>query len=106
MQVFTDFEGREIRLTDERVAHIIREGHGQVFQITNTLEEVLTLPDLIAESTSNPNARLYYRYYTNTAYGDKYVVVVVIIDEGDAWIATAYISNRIKRGNWIWQRRS
>lgn len=34
--------------------------------------------------------------------GGKYLCVVVKVTNGDAFVMTAYLTNKIKRGNAIW----
>lgn len=53
-------------------------------------------------SSSDPQARLYYRSYTETPVGDKYLCVVVKIEADDAFVVTAYLTDIIKRGARIW----
>jgi hypothetical protein len=56
------------------------------------------------ESFSDPQARLYYRFYFGTIVGDKYVCVIVKVTGDDAFALTAYLTNRIRRGVVIWPR--
>jgi hypothetical protein len=45
---------------------------------------------------------LYYRYYLRTVVGGKYLCVVVKVLEADAFVLTAYLTDRIKRGVTLW----
>ena len=45
--------------------------------LEGAIEESLTHPEKVVESLSDPQARLYYRFYVGTRIGDKYVCVVV-----------------------------
>ena len=47
-------------------------------------------------------ARLYYRFYVGTRVGDKYMCVVVKIVADDAFVLTAYFTDRMKKGRQIW----
>lgn len=103
MQVFRDYQGREVRLTDERLAHIL-EGHEELIGFEPAIRETLEGPDSVAQSNTNPNARLYYRWYERTARGAKYLCVVVIMQEHDAFVASAYLRERIRRGRVLWTK--
>jgi hypothetical protein len=56
----------------------------------------------VIESLSDPEARLYYRFYLGTRVGDKWVCVVVKVAGEDAFVLTAYLTDRIKRGRQVW----
>ena len=68
------------------------------------ISETLVLPDTVVQSNSNPNARLYYREYRNTHAGDKYVCVVVIILDDDAFVVSAYLRERVREGTVLWEK--
>ncbi len=104
MQLFRDYQGREIRLTDERLAHIFQQ-HPYMTQMEYAIHETLEDPDAVVASNTNPNAHLYYRWYPQTDAGAKYMTVVVIIDLNDAFVASAYVRERIRRGTLIWLKR-
>ena len=44
MQVFRDYEGREIRLTNERMAHVAQR-HRELLRIENAIGDTLAKPD-------------------------------------------------------------
>ncbi len=46
--------------------------------------------------SKHPDARLYYRFYLGTRAGDKYLCVIVKLAGGDAFVVTAYLTDRIK----------
>ena len=66
------------------------------------IEETLLRPERVVESFSDPEARLYYRFYFGTMVGDKYVCVVVKVMGADALVLTAYLTDKIKRGVQRW----
>jgi hypothetical protein len=43
-----------------------------------------------------------YRYYLRTIVGGKYLCTVVKVSETDAFVLTAYLTDRIKRGETLW----
>jgi hypothetical protein len=102
MKVLTDFEGLAIRLTNERLGHILE--HPEMVGKENAIEETLTRPERVVESPSDVQVHLYYRFYTGTAVGDKYLCVVVKVTETDAFVITAYFTNTIKRGTTLWPK--
>ena len=100
MKSFRDFEGRSIRLTDERLAHI-RE-HPEMSGLDAGIAETLARPARVVQSLSDPQARLYYRWYVGTRVGEKYLCVVVKVIDDDAFVLTAYLTDTIKKGRQIW----
>ena len=102
MRILKDYKGRNIRLTDERVAHfvkrLVRAG------LLDKLEEAIADPDFVIESRTDPAAVIYYHYYRNIRAGDKYLFIVVKHDRDDAYILTAYPSDQIKKGRLLWER--
>ena len=104
MKVLHDLQGLSIRLTDERLAHILE--HPEMSGMEQAIEETLLRPEQVVESFSDPQARLYYRFYFGSMVGDKYVCVVVKIVGADAFVLTAYLTDKIKRGVQRWPRES
>ena len=66
------------------------------------IEETLARPEWVIESMSDPAARLYYREYVNTRVGAKLLCVVVKVRGNDYFVVTAYLTNRVKRGQQLW----
>jgi phage-Barnase-EndoU-ColicinE5/D-RelE like nuclease2 len=102
VRILHDHQGLTIRLTDERLAHIVE--HIEMADRENAIEETLAQPERVIESLSDSQARLYYRFYVGTRVGDKYVCVVVKVDGDDAFVLTAYFTNKVKRGTQIWPK--
>jgi hypothetical protein len=101
--VYQDYEGREIRLPEERLNHIYIT-HSYMNGMEWTIEETLKDPDMLMGSTSDPGSvRLYYRWFHGTLVGDKYICVVVKILESDAFIMTAYVATYIKDCVELWR---
>lgn len=84
MQTFYDYQGRQVRFTDERLGHIL-ENHEDMEPLLFTIRETVEAPDAVIQSNSNKNAQLCYRRYSNTQGNDIYVCVVVIMLEDDAF---------------------
>jgi len=68
MRILRDFQGLAIRLTDERLAHILE--HPEMIGMEYAVEQTLSHPEQVVESLSDPTARLYYRFYFGTVVGD------------------------------------
>jgi len=101
---FKDVFGRNVRLTDERREHLETahpEMAGQLDKVAKTLEA----PQTVVKSSTDTGAELYYRFYSLTALGDKYLCVVVKVKAEDAFILTVYFTDSIKKGDIIWPAR-
>lgn len=85
-----------IRLTDERLGHIL--DHPEMVAMEAAIEETLAAADQIVQSRSDSQVRLYYRRYNETAVDDKLLCVVVKVLRDDAFVITAYLTDRTKRG--------
>lgn len=100
MHVFRDYGGLAIRLTDERRQHLLR--HPEMVGLDDDIERALVTPDSVVESTSDSETRLYYRHLAQTLVGPKYLCVVVKVHLGDAFVITAYLTDKVKRGRALW----
>ena len=104
MRVFHDFEGRIVRLTEERSKHILE--HPEMEGMLEAIGQTIALPQKVIQSLSDREAHLHYRFYVGTRVGDKYLCVVVKIRQEDAFVLTAYLTDTIKKGELIWPKRS
>ncbi|CAN5618402.1 hypothetical protein BH20VER1_BH20VER1_13280 [soil metagenome] len=95
-----DCFGREVRLTEERLAHILdrTEMRGMDEEIIRTLQT----PAEVRISRSDPAVRLFYEFYSRTRVGDKWLCVVVKYLGDDAFVITAYLTDKVKPGEQIW----
>ena len=100
MRRLHDFQGREVRLTDERLEHILE--HPEMWGSEAAIGVTLAYPDRVIESLFDSDIRLYYRFYRDTVVGAKHLCVVVKTSEEDAFILTAYLTDSIKRGRRLW----
>jgi hypothetical protein len=94
---------REVRLTDERLAHILERAEMQ-----NMREEIirtLQAPAEVRVSRSDLRVRLFYEFYSRTLVGDKWLCVVVKYLTDDAFVITAYLTDKLKPGERIWPRK-
>ncbi|MFQ5744571.1 MAG: hypothetical protein ACE5HV_13415 [Acidobacteriota bacterium] len=102
MKLLRDFQGLDIRLTDERLAHILE--HPEMMGMEAAIERTLQEPEAVVQSLGDPQARLHYRFYVGTMVGDKYLCVVVKVVGDDAFVLTAYLTDKIKKGVQIWPK--
>jgi hypothetical protein len=100
MRILRDFQGLEVRLTEERLEHVLE--HPEMSDREAAIEETLHSPEQVLESLFDSEVRLYYRFYRMTEVGDKYLCVVVKMRQGDAFVLTAYLTDSIKRGWRLW----
>ncbi len=96
----TDCFGRKVRLTDERLAHILErsEMRGMRDQIVLTLQA----PAEVRLSRSDAAVQLFYEFYSRTSVGDKWLCVVVKYPAEDAFAITAYLTDKLKAGERLW----
>lgn len=100
--LLTDFQGRVVRLTTERQAHI-RE-HPEMMGLEQAVADTLRHPTLVIQSRSDPAAALHYRYYFGTKVGDKWLCVVVKHSMLDSFVLTAYLTDKPKKGTQLWPK--
>lgn len=89
MHVYTDYEGNEIRLTDERLYGHIALLHPRILQIEDSVLHTLAVPDAVRIDFDDDEVRLYYKRLMDT-----WVVVAVAFKSDDAFVLTAYTAKR------------
>ena len=94
---FTDEYGNEIRLTGERLEHILRRHPEMAFQM-HRFAETLASPDAVTPSRSSPAVRLYYRLYSDLRGRNRYVCLVVKREKTYSFILTGYLARSIRGG--------
>ena len=95
MRRFTDEQGNEVRLTDERLRHILRR-HPEMAPQLHRLAETLADPDAVTGSATRPNTRFYYRLYPDLQGRRRYICLVVREMQDYSFIVTGYPDRRIK----------
>ncbi len=103
MKWFEDILNRNIRLTDERLEHIEHD-HPEMFGQIEKIVETLQNPDIVIRSRTDSEVELFYRYYSETPVGDKYMCVIVKGRGKDLFIITSYFTDTMKRGETLWQK--
>ena len=101
MKYLLDYTGLTIRLTNERLAHILE--HPEMAQMGIAIHDTLLNPETVVQSKSDEKARLYYRYYSKTMVGGKFLCVIVKVEKNDAFVLTAYLTDKMKKGNILWR---
>ena len=102
MKILTDYQGCQVRLTEERLAHILQ--HPEMSNMEAAIEATLQTPEQIRQSNTDETVLLNYRYYKGTLVGDKWLCIVVKYLEIDAFILTAYLTDKIKQGEQVWHQ--
>lgn len=97
-----DVWGHSVSLTDERKAHLLE--HPEMTEQENKLAETLLEPDSVIQSRSDDTIRLFYRFYKQLTIGDKYLCIVEKYIEGNAFIITAYFTDKVKIGEILWKK--
>ena len=70
MKQLTDCFGQSVRLTDERLAHILE--HPEMKDMAAEVERVLLQPQLVRLSRSNAAVKLFYEFYAQTIVDGKW----------------------------------
>ena len=103
MKLLKDHEGRTVRLTEERLRHILE--HPEMADLESALEQTLRQPQYVIQSRTDPQAQLNYRFYLGPQVGDKWLCVVVQYATNDAFVVTAYLTDQLKKGAQLWPRK-
>jgi hypothetical protein len=103
MKLLKDYQGRDVRLTEERLHHILE--HPEMADLESALERTLRQPQYVIQSRTDLAAELSYRFYVGTKVGDKWLCVVVKYGTNDAFVVTAYLTDQLKKGAQLWPRK-
>lgn len=102
MRDLIDHDGRRVKLTSERERHILE--HPEMTALLPEIERTLREPQIVRRSRSEAAAELCYRFYSKTVVGDKWLCVVVKYQATDAFVLTAYLTDRVKSGETLWPK--
>lgn len=100
VQDFNNYQNRSIRLTSERLSHILE--HPEMNGLESEIGVVLGEPQIVRQSRTDDQVQLYYRYYELTKVGGKWLCVVVKQLADDAFVITAYLTDKVKQGVELW----
>jgi len=96
----TIFE-EKVSLTDEKWNHVTHK-HPEVKKFSNRIREVLGLPDIVKISKRDSGVHLYYKFYKDI-FGGKFLLVITNSEK--KIIVTAFITDKIKVGEVLWQKK-
>jgi hypothetical protein len=104
MEWLQDCFGKTVRLTAERLEHI-RE-HPEMVGLESEISKVLASPEFVSESQTDSAVKLFYDFHAQTIVGGKWLCVVVrySIEPPNAFVVTAYLTNKPKQGKILWQK--
>jgi hypothetical protein len=102
-RVFIDYWRRTIRLTAERQHHILSI-HPEMAEWISKIGDVLTQPEWVVQSRSDLEVELFYVWQTQTRVVEKFLCVVVVVKENDAFVLTSYFTDTIKKGQILWPK--
>jgi hypothetical protein len=100
VKILLDYQARAVRLSEERLAHILE--HPEMRGLEPAMTETLRNPALVLESRTDPSTELNYRFYLGTRVGDKWLCVVVKYAPADAFVLTAYLTDKPTKGKQVW----
>ena len=103
-QTFVSWSGIAIRLTKERLEHILERP--EMRNLIGCIEETIRNPEIVMQSRTDADVFLVYRKYERTLVGEKYLCVICKQRENDAFIITAYLTDQIKKGERLWERKA
>jgi len=103
MRTLNDCFGNTVRLTDERLGHILQ--HPEMHGFESAIENALNGPDQVRQSRSDASVSLFYGFHEQTSVGAKWLCVVVKNLEADAFVVTAYLTDKPKAGELLWPKK-
>ncbi len=101
--ILEDGFGNKVRLTDERLAHIL--DHPEMRGMEKEIERVLREPQRVRRSRTDEAVRLFYGFYAQTLVGGKWLCVVVKYLTNDTFVITAYLTDKPKAGEDLWPKK-
>ena len=84
MKSVRDCFGWTVRLTDERMAHVLQ--HPEMAGMEQEIERVLESPGEVRVSQSDDTVQLFYEFYAQTRVGGKWLCVVVKYPPNDGFM--------------------
>ena len=91
--------GKRITVTEDYWQKIITIKHPSMAGRDAQVQETLVDPDEVRESKSDAQVKLYYRSLLGL-----HLCVVVKHLNGDGFVITTYLTDRIKEGTAVWTR--
>ena len=94
LRSFIDDQGNTVRLTDERLRHILHR-HPEMAYHLSRIAETLAYPSAKQTSKSSPSVDLYYRLFPYRQGRNMYLCVVVKREMESDFILTGYLTRSI-----------
>lgn len=69
------------------------------------MHEVIYAPEKVVRSASDSTVELYYSFKRETKVGDEWLCVVVKYAINDAFVVTAYLTDKVKKGEHLWPKK-
>jgi hypothetical protein len=102
MRTLPDYLAWPVRLTEERLEHIL--AHPEMMGLDSAIDEILSHPEAVVQSRTDPGVRLCHRRHVTARFGEKWLCVVVKYTADDAFVLTAYLTDKIKTGEILWPK--
>jgi hypothetical protein len=100
VRILIDHEGRQVRLTEERLKHLL--SHPEMAGMEQQIIETLKSPESVIQSRTDPAVRLFHRRQITAKFGDKWLCIVVKYLTDDAFVITSYLTDKEKFGTRLW----
>lgn len=91
---------KKLQVTKAYWHRIASVKHPSIRSKEQDVRETLQNPDIVRRSKTDENVFLYYKRYRR-----HYLCVVARHKNGNGFIITVYMTNKIKEGKLIWQKR-
>lgn len=102
MNYFIDHECQLVFL-DEEVNNLVFNKHPETQQFADRVARTLRDPDIVKQSKTSKKVKLFYRFFNDILQGKYFVVVVKQVEQ--YYISTFYITDKVKEGEILWQRK-
>lgn len=80
--------------------HILE--HPEMNGFVRAIERAIRQPQIARRSKSDASVRLFYEFQNETIVGGKWLCVVVKYIDTDAFVVTAYLTNKPTSGEDLW----
>ena len=100
MPVWCDVFGVDVRVSEERLEHL--RLHRDLIGWEDLIRITLLEPDLVVSSTHGEGIRIYDKRFADSPVGDKRLWVIVKWHPQDAFLVTAYFTDRRGKGTQLW----
>jgi len=90
-------------MTDERLAHIL--DHPEMKEMEVSIAEAVQQPQIVRRSNSDATVRLFYQFCPDTIVRGKWLCVVIKYMRDDAFVITAYLTDKPKAGEDLWPKK-